>query len=115
MVFNVMSRNCDDHTKNFAFIMNKSGEWKLSPAYDICHTYRPDSGWVSQHALSVNGKRKNIERKDLLRVGKSMNIKNAEEMIDKISSVVSNWSTYAKAVDVDADLMNAIGRTHILL
>lgn len=115
MVFNVMSRNCDDHTKNFAFIMNKSGEWKLSPAYDICHAYRPDSGWVSQHALSVNGKRKNIERKDLLRVGKSMNIKNAEEMIDKISSVVSNWSTYAKAVDVDADLMNAIGRTHILL
>lgn len=115
MVFNVMSRNCDDHTKNFAFIMNKSGEWKLSPAYDICHAYRPDSGWVSQHALSINGKRKNIERKDLLRVGKSMNIKNAEEMIDKISSVVSNWSTYAKAVDVDADLMNAIGRTHILL
>lgn len=115
MVFNVMSRNCDDHTKNFAFIMNKSGEWKLSPAYDICHAYRPDSGWVSQHALSINGKRKNIERQDLLRIGKSMNIKNAEEMIDKISSVVSNWSTYAKAVDVDADLMNAIGRTHILL
>lgn len=115
MVFNVMSRNCDDHTKNFAFIMNKSGDWKLSPAYDICHAYRPDSGWVSQHALSINGKRKNIERQDLLTVGKSMNIKNAGEIIDKISSVVSNWKSYAKAVNVDADLMNSIGRTHIIL
>ncbi len=115
MVFNVMSRNCDDHTKNFAFIMNKAGEWKLSPAYDICHAYRPDSGWVSQHALSINGKRKNIERQDLLSVGKRMNIKNAEEIIDKISAVVSNWSSYAKAVNVDANLMDSIGRTHIIL
>ncbi len=115
MVFNVMSRNCDDHTKNFAFIMNKAGEWKLSPAYDICHAYRPDSGWVSQHALSINSKRKNIERQDLLSVGKRMNIKNAEEIIDKISAVVSNWSSYAKAVNVDANLMDSIGRTHIIL
>jgi serine/threonine-protein kinase HipA len=115
MVFNVMSRNCDDHTKNFAFILNKSGEWKLSPAYDICHAYRPDSGWVSQHALSINGKRKNMERQDLLTVGKRMNIKNAEEIMDKISSVVSNWSSYAKAVNLDVDLMDSIGRTHIIL
>lgn len=115
MVFNVMSRNCDDHTKNFAFIMNKSGEWKLSPAYDICHAYRPGSDWVSQHALSINGKRKNIERQDLLAVGKSMNIKNAANIIDKISSVVSNWRNYAKAVNVDAGLMNSIGKTHIIL
>ena len=115
MVFNVMSRNCDDHTKNFAFMMNKLGEWTLSPAYDICHAYRPDSGWVSQHALSINGKRKNIERKDLLTVGKSMNIKNTKEIIDKISLVVSNWSHYAKVVHVDADLMDSIGKTHIIL
>ncbi|HRI01038.1 MAG TPA: type II toxin-antitoxin system HipA family toxin [Saprospiraceae bacterium] len=115
MVFNVMSKNCDDHTKNFAFIMNKSGEWKLSPAYDICHAYRPDSGWVSQHALSINGKRKNIERQDLLTVAKRMNIKNAVEIIDKISSVISNWSSYAKAVNVDVRLMDSIGRTHIIL
>ena len=115
MVFNVMSKNCDDHTKNFAFIMNKSGEWKLSPAYDICHAYRPDSGWVGQHALSINGKRKNIERQDLLTVAKRMNIKNAVEIIDKISSVISNWSSYAKAVNVDVRLMDSIGRTHIIL
>jgi len=115
MVFNVMSRNCDDHTKNFAFIMNKPSGWKLAPAYDICHAYRPDSSWVSQHALSINGKRKNIDRKDLLVVGKSMNIKNAEEIIDKVSSIVSNWNNYAITYNVDNTLMNSIGKTHIIL
>ena len=115
MVFNVISRNCDDHTKNFAFIMHKSGEWKLSPAYDVCHAFRPGSEWVSQHALSINGKRKNITRQDLLAVGKSMNIKNTEEIIDKVSNVVSNWKDYADAVKVDPKLRDSIGLTHLIL
>lgn len=115
MAFNVMSRNCDDHTKNFAFIMDKTGDWKLSPAYDVCHAYRPGSDWVSQHALSINGKRKNITRQDLLSVGKSMNIKNAAEIIDKVSNVVSNWKDYANAVKVDANLRDSIAVTHISL
>ncbi|MBL7836686.1 MAG: type II toxin-antitoxin system HipA family toxin, partial [Bacteroidetes bacterium] len=58
MVFNVLSKNCDDHTKNFSFMMHKNGEWRLSPAYDVCHAYRPGSQWVSQQSLSVNGKRR---------------------------------------------------------
>jgi serine/threonine-protein kinase HipA len=115
MVFNVMSRNCDDHTKNFAFVMNESGNWHLSPAYDVCHAYRPGSDWVSQHALSINGKRKNNTREDLLTVGKRMNIKNTEEMIDKVSSVISKWSDYAAAVNVDDPLRDAIGATHLIL
>jgi serine/threonine-protein kinase HipA len=115
MVFNVMSRNCDDHTKNFAFIMHKSGDWKLSPAYDVCHAFRPGSEWVSQHALSINGKRKNITRQDLLAVGKSMNIKNAEEIINKVSNVVSNWKDYADVVKVDTELRDSIGITHLIL
>lgn len=115
MVFNVMSRNCDDHTKNFAFIMDQTGDWKLSPAYDVCHAYRPGSDWVSQHALSINGKRKNITRQDLLLVGKSMNIKNAVEIIDKVSNIVSNWKDYANAVNVDANLRDSIAVTHICL
>lgn len=115
MVFNVMSKNCDDHTKNFAFIMHQSGEWKLSPAYDVCHAYRPDSFWVSQHALSINGKRNGIGREDLLAVGRKMNIKNTDEIIDKVAAVVSNWNNYALAVDVDTALMNAIGSTHVIL
>lgn len=115
MVFNVMSRNCDDHTKNFAFVMHKSGDWNLSPAYDVCHAYRPGSDWVSQHALSINGKRKNITRQDLLTVGRSMNIKNAEEIIDKVSTTVSNWQNYANSVNVDDQLRDSIAKTHIIL
>ena len=50
MVFNVIARNCDDHTKNFSFILKQGGKWELSPAYDLCHAYRPGSEWVS-HCL----------------------------------------------------------------
>ena len=75
MVFNVIAKNCDDHTKNFALIMDKTGQWKLAPAFDICHSYRPGSEWVSQHSLSINGKHKDITRQDLLFVAKKMNIK----------------------------------------
>jgi serine/threonine-protein kinase HipA len=115
MVFNVMSRNCDDHTKNFAFIMHKTGEWDLSPAYDVCHAYRPGSEWVSQHALSINGKRKNITRSDLLQVSENMNIKNAKSIIDNISKTVSNWEKYADEVMVDKELRDSIKATQILL
>ena len=111
MVFNVISRNCDDHTKNFAFTMNTIGEWSLSPAFDLCHAYRPSSTWVSQHCLSVNGKRTNIHRNDLLEVAKSMNIKRANEIIDQINEVVSKWNTYADQQKVDPKLSDAIYRT----
>lgn len=113
MVFNVLSRNCDDHTKNFAFCMDQSGVWRLSPAYDICHAYRPDSEWVSQHALSINGKRKDIGYDDFLQVAKSMNIKNANDIIDQVNDVVSNWEYFANQVHVDKLLLEAIKKTHL--
>jgi len=111
MVFNVMSRNCDDHTKNFAFIMDKSGNWKLSPAYDVCHAYRPGSDWVSQHALSINGKRKDITRNDLLVVAKAMNVKKADNIVTQVSEVVNNWPVYAAKVNLEQPLKEAIART----
>jgi len=111
MVFNVVARNCDDHTKNFAFIMDKSGQWKLSPAFDVCHSYRPGSAWVSQHSLSINGKRMDITRQDLLSVAKGMNIKKAAQIIDQIVEIVSKWKEYAEKVDVNDDLKNAIEKT----
>ncbi|MCE9539594.1 MAG: type II toxin-antitoxin system HipA family toxin [Bacteroidetes bacterium] len=115
MVFNVMGRNCDDHTKNFAFVMDKTGKWKLSPAYDICHAYRPGSDWVSQHALSINGKRKNIDRSDLLGFAKQMNIKKAESIVDQVADVIRNWEKYADKVKVDPQLKKAIEKTLIIL
>jgi len=115
MVFNVMSRNCDDHTKNFAFIMDRSGKWELSPAYDLCHAYRPGSEWVSQHSLSINGKRRNILKSDLLEVAGQMNIKKAESIISQVSSVIENWNEYADRTKIEKSLKESIGKTLILL
>jgi len=115
MAFNVISRNCDDHTKNFAFTMDKTGEWKLSPAYDICHAYRPGSIWVSQQSLSVNGKRDGINRADLLSVARQMNIKKADGIVTAVQEVVNNWSRYAKETGVEPDLEKAIQGTLLQL
>jgi serine/threonine-protein kinase HipA len=111
MVFNVLARNCDDHTKNFAFLMGKDGRWDLAPAYDLCHTYSPSSPWVSHQALSVNGKRTGITRDDFMVVAKQMNIRNAKNIIDQIDSTVRNWSRYARQAGVDGRLEAAIKKT----
>ncbi|WP_310993749.1 type II toxin-antitoxin system HipA family toxin [Aequorivita marina] len=111
MVFNVIARNCDDHTKNFAFRLKQGMDWELAPAYDICHAYRPDSVWVSQHALSINGKRKEITKQDLLTVAKAMNIKKAAEIIDDINAVVNRWDEFAKRVKVNPEKRKAISKT----
>lgn len=113
MVFNVLSRNCDDHTKNFAFLMDKSGVWKLSPAFDLCHSYRPGSAWVSQQSLSVNGKRQNISRDDFLSVAKQMNIKRAANIVTRINEEVKKWHEYAEEIRVDSKLRDAIAPTLI--
>lgn len=111
MAFNVIARNCDDHTKNFAFRLRQGQEWELAPAYDICHAYRPDSDWVSQHNLSVNGKRKDITREDLLAVAGAMNIKKADAVIEHINLTVGRWSDFADQVQVDPPLRDAIAST----
>jgi serine/threonine-protein kinase HipA len=113
MVFNVMARNCDDHTKNFAFRLRKDQDWELAPAYDICHAYRPGSEWVSQHALSINGKRNAITKEDLLTIAKSMNIKKTTEIIQQISEVVKNWYYFAEETKVEPKLSNAFKSTLI--
>lgn len=111
MVFNVISRNCDDHTKNFAFRLKKEGKWELAPAYDLCHAYRPNHQWVSQHALSINGKRKDINKSDLLVIGNSIHCKRAAEIVDEIESIVMNWDKFASEVGVSKELIEAIDVT----
>ena len=115
MVFNVMARNCDDHTKNFSFSMDKTGKWKLAPAFDVCHSYRPGSTWVSQHSLSINGKRQNITRDDLLEVARNINIKKADAIIKQVNAVVSRWNDFAAQTNVKTDLRDAVGKTLLLL
>jgi serine/threonine-protein kinase HipA len=113
MLLNVMGRNCDDHSKNFAFIMNENGTWKLSPAYDVCHAYRPASPWVSKQSLSVNGKRENISKDDLLAVAKLLSIKKAAKIFTQISEVVNKWGNYADEQKVPTKLRDAIKNTLI--
>jgi len=115
MVFNVMARNCDDHTKNFAFRLKKEGKWELSPAYDVCHAYQPKHQWVSKHALSINGKRSSITKDDLLVIGKSIKHKRAAETINEISNIISKWKTFADEVQVIPKLRDEIHDTLISL
>lgn len=113
MVFNVIARNCDDHTKNFAFLMDKNGRWSLAPAFDLCHTYNPANPWVSHQALSVNGKRSEITRSDFLAAAEAMGIKKAGSIIDQSYDVVQKWGRYAKQAGIGAKLEKSIKSTLI--
>jgi len=111
MVFNVIARNLDDHTKNIAFLMDKTGAWRLAPAFDITWSYDPKSIWVSKHNLSINGKRENITRADLLTVGKEMSIKQSNTIIKQIIDTVKNWQTHAEQTEVNILMMKTIENT----
>jgi serine/threonine-protein kinase HipA len=114
MVFNVLARNCDDHTKNFAFLMDRKGKWTLSPGYDICHAYQPGSLWVSEQSLMVNGKRENISDTDFLEVARQMNIKKPEAKIESVKAAVRRWIEFADEVSVEGRLRDAIQQTLLI-
>lgn len=108
MVFNVIVRNQDDHTKNISFLMGEDGVWRLSPAYDMGYSYNPNGGWTATHQMSINGKFDDITRKDLLECGAKNNIKNASLIIDEVCEIASQWSTMAKESDVPQSLIDDI-------
>jgi len=88
--------------------MDKKGEWRLAPAYDLCYSYRPGRLWVSQQSLSVNGKRQNISRNDFLTVAKQMNVKKGEKIINQTNEVIQSWNHYAALTNVSPELAGAI-------
>lgn len=96
MVFNVVVRNQDDHTKNISFLMDDSGKWKLSPAYDMGYAYNPNGRWTATHQMSINGKFDEITRNDLLTFAHQNNIKEAKNIIDEVCEVTSHWPDMAK-------------------
>ncbi len=114
MCFNVVARNCDDHTKNTSFLMDPQGEWHLSPAYDITFAYDPKNVWLKQHQMSINGKRLDITRADLLAVAKEMNIKKADAIIDDVVAGVKTWKKCAKKAEVDVKQVEMIGKMHLI-
>ena len=96
MVFNVIFVNQDDHVKNTAFLMNKKGEWKLSPAYDLTFSYNPDNTWLRAHQMSINKKTENISYDDLITSGKNMGIGKAKctKIISQVQSVAEKYPDY---------------------
>lgn len=96
MVFNVITRNHDDHTKNHSFIMDRSGQWGLAPAYDLCYSYNPQGRWTNRHQMSVNGKYDGFTFNDLQTVAETMGIKRSKEIIVpketfSIFSLIYGW------------------------
>lgn len=114
MVLNVIARNQDDHVKNISFLMDKSGKWVLSPAYDISYSHNPGGVWTNKHQLSINGKREEFEKSDIIKVGKENNIPSRTSIVSEIIEVVGNWRKYAKEVDIDKEIAKQIGKAHRL-
>ncbi len=114
MIFNVVSRNQDDHTKNIAFLMDKSGKWELSPAFDVTYAHNPKGQWTNSHQMTINGKKDAFTLKDFVRVGESIGVKNSLEIVAEIVEVVSQWSTYAQEAGLGAVGIKNIGRFHRL-
>ena len=104
-VFNVLARNQDDHTKNIAFLMNKRGAWRLSPAYDVTFSYNPDGAWTGQHQMSANGKRDGFELNDLIALGRHAHLKTrqAKSLIEEVQSVLSKWPECAAAAGISEE------------
>lgn len=108
LVFNVVVRNQDDHTKNISFLMDENGTWRLSPAYDMGYAYNPAGGWTATHQMSVNGKFDDISRSDLLECAQSNNIKNAAAIIDEICEAASTWPVIAAECGVPHTMIRSI-------
>lgn len=98
MVFNEYAKNFDDHTKNIAFLMNKKGEWSLSPAYDVTFSYKKDSLWVRSHQMLINGKVDGITKEDFYKVAERAGIKksSATKCINQVLEAVGRWDEFAK-------------------
>jgi serine/threonine-protein kinase HipA len=110
MVFNVMSRNQDDHVKNISFLMNRRGKWVLSPAYDITYSFNPNGQWTAVHQMMINRKRNNISKEDLLQSAKAMRI-NASKALDIISDVsmaIQKWRVFATEASIDGNTIEMI-------
>jgi Uncharacterized protein related to capsule biosynthesis enzymes len=101
-VFNVVIRNQDDHVKNIAFLMDREGEWRLSPAFDVCYAYNPAGQWTDRHQMSLNGKRDGFRREDIDEFLANAGIKPAKAtaIVDAVIEARGRWRTFAQEAGV---------------
>jgi serine/threonine-protein kinase HipA len=111
-MFNVVCRNHDDHVKNIAFLMNRIGEWRLSPAFDVTYAFDPAGAWTRRHQMSINGKREGFTREDLFALAGIAGIKKARagEMLSRVTAAAERWPEFAQASGVDGEDIRRIGR-----
>jgi serine/threonine-protein kinase HipA len=114
--FNVVGRNCDDHVKNIAFLMNRRGEWSLAPAFDVSYALNPTGEWTSRHQMSINGKREGFKRADLLALAATAGIKMtpANQTLDRVIATVRRWPDFAEAAGVSDQRLNQIQRSQLV-
>lgn len=110
MAFNIIARNQDDHVKNIAFLMDKRGQWSLSPAFDVTYSYSPSGAWMASHQMSMNGKRDGFLMEDFIACEKLAGMKRgrAKTIVQEIREVVSGWRDYADDVGVNAEQRDKI-------
>ena len=108
MLFNIMARDLDDHTKNIAFLMGKDGKWILSPAYDVIYSHNPQGKWTSQHQMSLNGKRDHFTRDDLIAIAESISLSRPDEIINDVISAIEKWPEFAKEAGVKPEVISDI-------
>ncbi|PJZ43831.1 type II toxin-antitoxin system HipA family toxin [Leptospira brenneri] len=109
-IFNIISRNQDDHTKNIAFLMDQNGKWSLSPAFDMTYSYNPNGQWTSRHQMSINGKREKFTFEDLVEFGKKADLKKNQikSIVEEIKERVSDWKGYANKANVHPSFQKEI-------
>lgn len=100
-VFNVAAVNCDDHTKNFAFMLDQSGKWDIAPAYDTCFSHNPAAGkWTRQHQMLVGGKAWSITDADLIALAEAFDIRKSKELLKRVAAAVARWPDFANQAGV---------------
>jgi serine/threonine-protein kinase HipA len=116
MVFNVMGRNCDDHSKNFSFLLREDRRrWELAPAYDVTFAHNPNGAWTHQHLMSVNGKFKDFEVADLLAEASRFGIGTARRVIEEVRAAIERWPGFARQAELPQPELRAIGRQFVTL
>ena len=111
-VFNIISRNQDDHTKNIAFLMGRDGVWKLSPAYDMIYAYNPNGDWTSRHQMTLSGKRDHFTTSDLLDAARHADLRppQAKSIISEVHAAVADWKGFAAQTGVPDSWSDEIHR-----
>jgi serine/threonine-protein kinase HipA len=116
MVFNVVARNQDDHVKNIAFLMDRSGAWSLAPAYDLTWAWQPGNLWLDSHQMTINGKREDFSVADLVAVARVGGLarRGAEAILAEVSDAVGGWRELAADTGIDEQMAERIARSHRL-